>query len=186
MNPFPPRGCEDLNREPTTTAGEIDRSALAGHLAACPRCAAWAEKDAALSRLWDATRPVEPTDAVWADLAARLDSPTKARPASFVLPLPRWRRPALLVLVAAQAASVLAAVVLWSAHRRPLDPATPPQTLVQVTTFPQAEFEFNQGEFPLIREQDGGLHAITLAQDDRSNTLDGSLAMFNYFEALAE
>jgi len=89
------------------------------------------------------------------------------------------------VLVAAQAAAVLAAVVLWSAHRRPADPAAPGPDSTRVALL-QGAFDINPGELCSLREEDGGLHAIIVAQDDRTNAIDGYYPMLGFLESLAE
>ena len=47
-------------------------------MAHCPACAAWAKRAAGLDRLWEATRPPEPSsevwDALWGRLARSLDA----------------------------------------------------------------------------------------------------------------
>ena len=71
--------CDDVIRELAVPTDDRDTAALASHLANCGNCADWAQKDSQFERLWDATRPVEPSaqlwDEVWSHVAASLDSP---------------------------------------------------------------------------------------------------------------
>jgi hypothetical protein len=67
---------------------------MAAHLAACPACAEWARRAGSLDRLWEATRPAEPSseawDAVWAQIAPTLPGhaavPYEGAPASGLSP----------------------------------------------------------------------------------------------------
>ncbi len=75
-----PCSCDEVIRELAVPTDDRDSAALAEHLANCPSCADWAKRDAEFDRLWDATRPVEPSsqawDAVWSHIASSLDSST--------------------------------------------------------------------------------------------------------------
>jgi hypothetical protein len=75
--------CNDLIRELAVPTDDRDSGAVAEHLANCPPCASWAKRDTQFDRLWNATRPVEPSaqiwDSVWADIASSLDSSTPAQ-----------------------------------------------------------------------------------------------------------
>ena len=132
--------CDEVIKELATPTDHRDSTALAEHIAGCPACAAWANRAAQLDRLWEATRPPEPTadvwDAVWARMATSLDPSTStelessltpvglperiaARGRDFLIKAPRhsprsrpgtWRRSALIGL--AQAAAILLAVGL--------------------------------------------------------------------------
>ena len=74
--------CDEVIRELAVPTDDRDSAALAEHLASCPSCADWAKRDAQFDRLWDATRPTEPSpqvwDTVWAHIASSLDSSTPA------------------------------------------------------------------------------------------------------------
>jgi hypothetical protein len=201
--------CDEVTSElsaPSPGAG-TDGPDVAAHLAACPDCASWAERGRALDRLWDATRPAEPSDetwdAVWSDVNAKLDGTAVVR-----APRPGyWRRRAVTMALVAQAAAVVAAVTLW-ANRRPAE--EPAETgagsqLAQsrdVTPTPgpmltTVAFEIEPGETGVIREDVKGFHLVELAQDERSgsrvrratwantNTSDANYEMHNYFEAIA-
>jgi len=72
--------CDEVIKELAAPTDHRDSTALAGHIAGCPACAGWANRAAQLDRLWEATRPVEPTpdawDAVWARMTTSLDPST--------------------------------------------------------------------------------------------------------------
>ena len=72
--------CDEVIKELATPTDHRDSTALAGHIAGCPACAGWANRAVQLDRLWEATRPPEPTpevwDAVWARMATSLDPST--------------------------------------------------------------------------------------------------------------
>ena len=74
--------CDEVIRELAVPTDDRDSAALAEHLANCPSCAVWAKRDAQFDRLWDATRPMEPSpqvwDTVWSHIASSLDSATPA------------------------------------------------------------------------------------------------------------
>ena len=72
--------CEEVERELAAPTPGCDRVAMADHLADCPSCAAWAQSAERLDRLWEATRPAEPSaeawDSVWSGISAALDRPS--------------------------------------------------------------------------------------------------------------
>ncbi|GAC1470054.1 MAG: hypothetical protein NVSMB9_14700 [Isosphaeraceae bacterium] len=187
-----PLHCDDVTRELAAPAPGFDRLALAAHLAACPACASWADQDAALTRIWDATRPVEPSDAawdtLWAQVNARRDDARTAvavvEPAIFPgLPRPRKRLASGLFMAAQAAAILAAAVLLWPSRSVPVGRVA--DVLAQAPVLPLG-FEIDQGEPILIREGPQGLRAVVLAQDDRLNKIDDNYELFNYFESMAE
>jgi len=71
--------CDEVMRELNQPGDDRDDRALAQHLAGCQECAQWAEHAARFNRLWDATRPVDPSteswDRLWSSVAARIDHP---------------------------------------------------------------------------------------------------------------
>jgi len=136
--------CDEVVKELATPTDHRDSTALADHIAGCPACADWANCAVQLDRLWEATRPIEPTpdvwDAVWARMASSLDpststelestGPLNGSPRVVEIPLngprhsPRSRpwHSAAIGLGLAQAAAILLAVGLaW--HQ-----STPSQT----------------------------------------------------------
>jgi hypothetical protein len=74
--------CDEVIRELVVPTDDRDSAAVAEHLANCPSCSGWAERDAQFDRLWNATRPIEPSPqvwgTVWAHIASSLDSSTPA------------------------------------------------------------------------------------------------------------
>jgi len=74
--------CEEVTRELAAPSGPTDQADLAAHLAACPACAGWSSRADRLDRLWDATRPADPSpgslDALWARASAALEAPSPA------------------------------------------------------------------------------------------------------------
>jgi hypothetical protein len=131
--------CNEVIRELSVPTDDRDSAALTEHLASCPSCSHWAKRDAQLERVWNATRPTEPSPqvwhAVWARIASSLDmstpveseANTPARPTlngsvrhvetplglPGVLPRSRSRNWAVIGMIGlAQAAAVLLAVGL--------------------------------------------------------------------------
>jgi hypothetical protein len=82
--------CDKVIKELATPTDDRDSTALAEHIAGCPACAGWANRAAQLDRLWEATRPVEPTpevwDAVWARIGTSLDLMTATEVGSSFTP----------------------------------------------------------------------------------------------------
>lgn len=74
--------CDEVIRELSAPTDDRDGAALADHLAACASCAGWARLVDRLDRVWDATRPVEPSpgtwDGVWANIERSLAEPAAA------------------------------------------------------------------------------------------------------------
>jgi hypothetical protein len=195
--------CDEVTRAlaapgaPGAEGPGLDCDAVAEHLAACPRCADWVARNAALTGLWEATRPAEPSDAAWDALwsrgAARLDAPrapdvepeVAAEPDVLpFLPVSRGRLVARL-FVAAQAAAILAAAVLWAARRPAPAPDLPEAGLMVRTVALRAEVEAEPGEILIIRDEGQSLRPDKVTQDDRSNTLDPYWAALNDLEDFA-
>ena len=190
-----PTGCDDV-MQALAAPGVLSSEAVAEHLAGCPSCAAWAERDAALTRLWEATRPIEPSpvvwDAVWTRLADRLDTVPEPEQVPNIHVMPIRSRPGMRVrlFIAAQAAAVLAALVLGLSHSRPthgprplsVDSGGPAQTASLIPV------EMEPGLLGLLREREDGLgfRLVEIARDDRSNALAGDFDALNHFEAMAE
>jgi hypothetical protein len=140
--------CDEVMRELNLPGDDRDDRALAHHLAECEACARWSEHAAAFSRLWAATRPVDPPtdswDRLWSLVTARLDrlapvaAPRSRSDHSFSpgadsagwhsSPVLRpWRGLAAIGLVGlAQAAALLVAVNLyWNPGPREARPHAP-------------------------------------------------------------
>ena len=82
--------CDEVIRELAVPTDDRDSAAVADHLANCPSCAGWVKRDAQFDRLWNATRPLEPSpqvwDTVWAHIASTLDSSMPAEFEAIALP----------------------------------------------------------------------------------------------------
>jgi len=120
--------CEDLIRELASPRGDLSPAQIDGHLASCPACAEWSRRAARFDRIWEATRPSEPTtdamDALWARASVALD----ARPVPATLRFegqPRRRTWVRSAFMLAQAAAILAAAVflLRRDDARPIEAA---------------------------------------------------------------
>jgi hypothetical protein len=176
--------CDDVAGALGAPLSEHDVRALTEHLAVCPTCGARFAREARLTRLWDATRPAEPSaaawDAVWARVAAGIEAPA---PAPAVSPIRRFglRRSAVAWLALAQAAAVFAAVTtIWALQRTPVV-APQPMHMVQV-----AHLEFDDGSM-LIRQNAAGQQTVQeIELNDNPFGLDGNLAMFNEVEGMAK
>jgi hypothetical protein len=148
--------CDEVIRELAAPTDDRESAALAAHLGGCPSCSEWARQAARLDRLWDATRPPDPSPeawaSVWANVARSLPSAAaddeaqavRARPsrngtASKIVAHPApptpaanpprtWRMGAIALMVLAQAAAIL--VALGLAWRGPS--SGPPSRNVEV------------------------------------------------------
>ncbi len=73
--------CDDVIRELAAPSDDRNPAALGEHLAGCTACSEWAKRASQLDRLWDFTRPSEPTpqawEAVWTRIVEKLDSSTQ-------------------------------------------------------------------------------------------------------------
>ena len=127
--------CDEVMRELNLPSDDRDDRAVAEHLAECEACARWSKHADKFNRLWDATRPLDPSieswDRLWSSVTARIDgsppvsTPHSRRDHAFVAaaddaprhssPLARsWRGLAAIGLVGlAQAAALLLAVNLY-------------------------------------------------------------------------
>ena len=159
---------------------------LAEHLAACPACAAWAENHAAVTRLWEATRPIEPSPAAWDDVWAGVTARLDAQPQDVISFTSNSRRPFRGPAVrAAQAAAVVAALVLgWVQFGRPT-PGDREAPTVAAHSPVHGEVEIATGEVVMLRDDGHGLQPVVLASDDRPG-VDPNFQMFNDLEAMAE
>jgi hypothetical protein len=187
--------CDEVIRELAVPTDDGDSAALAEHLANCPSCTSWAKRDAEFDRLWDATRPVEPSseawDTVWCHITSSIDSKApeefNAYTASTV-PLngsvyaghtpfgipstssrSRSRNWAAIGLIGlAQAAAVLLAVT-WTWHS-----SSRPDTV-----------EIEAGRWVVIRVEDSAVKVVDLTPDGISYSVDDWLLAFNAAEAIS-
>jgi hypothetical protein len=78
--------CVDVIRELAAPTDKRDAIGLADHLSRCSSCANWARQAEQLDRLWDLTRPSEPSpegwDNLWSQVTYSLDNPIAQEVAS--------------------------------------------------------------------------------------------------------
>lgn len=174
--------CDEVILELAVPSADHDPAVMAEHLAGCEACAEWARRAERLDRLWDATRPTEPTPAAWnvvwsniaEGLAARETHPASTTPATPIViparrPAPgRWIAAVALVGLA-QAAAIL--VALGLAWRAPSD--SPESRLAEsdrsIRTEPTAIRSAHPVD-PVVDIEAGGLMVIRF--DRKSSRLE--------------
>jgi hypothetical protein len=201
--------CDEVIRELAVPTGDRDPTALAEHIAGCPSCGLWSRRAGQLDRLWDLTRPTEPStevwDSLWAHVTASLDTPASAGPVQTYVPIlhglngtsaqvdglvperhnarssRRWLAIGLVGL--AQAAAVLVAVTLT----RPFSTKSPPmQADSSVAANPMTvNLEIEEGHLVVIR-WDGLSGKVEDRTLDISDGVDDWLLGLNAVEALAD
>jgi hypothetical protein len=185
-----PMRCDDVTRALAVPTAGRDASALAEHLAACPACSDFAGRLGQLDRLWQATRPVEPSDAAWETLWSgvcdRLDQPAaveagvgiedEAGRDLIALPVAAsrsWRRRLTAVFGLAQAAALLVCFGLLLAR--------PPQEVRGAGVV-----DIEPGEVVFI-DGNGQVHRTAATDADAGpSDVDDNFAMFNALEAMAK
>jgi len=177
--------CGNVIRELSAPTGEPRAALLADHLAHCPSCARWAERNARLDQIWEATRPPELSaaawDRLWADVSESLDrsrvtvAPAPA-PALVLAPAVArpWRRSAVAVFALAQAAAILVGFGL--AWRQPPSVVMASEKVVDL---PQ-----DQDQIPVISLDHKTVR--TLAQNGSPNGVDPLFYALGEFESQAE
>ena len=172
-----PLRCDDVTGALSAPRAAIDLPGLAEHLAECPDCAAHVQRDAALTRLWESTRPLEPSaetwNTIWNGVRDRLD----AQPET--IPLRPRQRYTAIAFITAQAAAVLAAFVLWAAHR----PAVDAPASHELAQAPRVEIDW--GEPVVIHLEGHDLRTSALPRDEPLTGVD-AFVCFNDVEAMAE
>jgi hypothetical protein len=172
--------CEDLRRELAAPSGLPTPDEMADHLASCPDCAERSRRSARLDRIWEATRPPEPSiqalDTLWARASTSLDGPKSA-----VIPFPTARagrsRWAVVAFFGAQAATVLVAASFLFRND------------VQVAAAPPARVVANQDQPVIVRIDDDG-HRVEILDDSGQFALSSmadatSHDVFNALESMA-
>lgn len=185
--------CVDVTEKLSNWSGPCDDPAVTDHLARCPRCAAWAERDARLGRLWEATRPAEPSadewDGVWGRISDALD---RAEPVALPLKRSGRARHALWIAVGvAQAAAVLLAVLYFQGSPRGEAPRVvqhhqPAVAQPQPSTPAEPEVEIDPGALVLIRETKGHVETVELALNAGVGQVDPAYETLNALEAIAQ
>lgn len=202
--------CEEVTRELAVPTPARDDLAIAQHLAGCEACARWAEQAAEFDRLWDATRPAEPSgeswDELWASVTARLDaSPCPAVNGGRSTRVPNllqvppasagrgrvWRGLAAVGIVGlAQAAALLIAVgVAWHGTDKPTPlPREGDSTVVvqNSTVGLDSVIDVEEGEVPLIRPDGKRVRVDGLAAQDAPNGVDEWYLFWNVLEPMAK
>jgi hypothetical protein len=174
--------CDDVIRKLAEAGNRPDEPKLAEHLAGCSACAEWLDRAQRFEKLWDATRPAEPSpqawDALWSRVSAHLDQPITAESnghglhlAEFPRAMPdrpespepavspartgRWRSLAAFGMVGlAQAAAVLLAIGLsWYAPVKVLD---------ALPALAEAKVEVGEGQVVVIRSDGSKADVVDL------------------------
>ena len=174
--------CDDVIRKLTEPGNRPDEPRLAEHLAGCRACAEWFDRAQRFEKLWDATRPAEPSpqawDALWSTVSAHLDQPVavernghglhlaefpRAMPERSKSPEPalspsrtrRWRSLAAVGMVGlAQAAALLLAIGLsWQV------PVTVPDALPALA---EVNVEVGEGQKVVIRSEGSKVDVVDL------------------------
>jgi hypothetical protein len=83
--------CVDVIQELAVPSDMHDAAALADHLRHCSSCAAFADHSAQLDRLWEVTRPGEPTPEVWDNLWSQLAHSLESSTSQEVAASPAYR-----------------------------------------------------------------------------------------------
>jgi len=196
----------------TTTDSALAPAELAEHLAHCPRCAAWAQREARLTRLWEATRPDEPGPAIWSTVWAKVTQALETTPATLptLAPSPfqlhsflavrSLRRRAWASFAIAQAAVVLLAAWFLSGPRT--GPELAMNSVPRLDSKPKAvavleptaavavaKIEIDAGEVSLLQSDGVGGVRVATRSDltvEGSSAVDSAFAMLNAMEAMAE
>jgi len=185
---------ESLSLSPSPAPAEI-AAEVEAHLASCPHCAAWARRDARLSRLWEATQPQEPSPAAWTTLWDRVTSTLEATPSTLsasslkLIPsteVPPWRRWTWGALAVAQAAVILLGAWLVS---RP-EVVGPPQPPGAPSGAPLVrrpdKVDIDYGSLALIHLDGPEVKVERYAADEDSSAVDSLLVGYGFLEALGE
>jgi hypothetical protein len=188
---------ESLSTPPVPASAEI-AAAVDAHLASCPHCAAWARRDARLSRLWEATQPEEPSPAAWSTLWSQVASTLEATSVTpsilsasslKIAPsagTPTWRRWTWGALAVAQAAVILLAAWLVS---RP-EVVGPPQPPGAPSGAPlvrkPAKVDIDYGSLALIHLDGPEVKVDSYSADEGTGSVDSLLVGYGFLEALGE
>lgn len=194
--------CVDVIRGLSVSKGETQVPGVAEHLSGCPRCAAWAARDARLGRLWDATRLDDPDVEAWEPVWGRICQALDETPVA-VLPLKRpsaSHRVWYVALGLAQVAAVLAAVLYFRqagstprprlAQQGQVVPMPPPLRVAPadagtLTLVSRQVVEIPTGELVVIRKDGDHFKADELALNSSLVQVDPTFELLNSLEAIA-
>lgn len=190
--------CEDVIQELSAPAGRVDSTAVSDHLAQCPQCALWAERDAKVDRLWEATRPAALSSQEWDSIWTNATEAAERLPRSDVLPMPvatpRFSLRTVWVFGFAQVAAAATILIVLAVYpgadgkkaQVAQNPA-PPVELVKNTPHMIDEVEVDQGEFPVFHFDSQGkkLSQTDLAQYESPARIGSSLELYNELEGNA-
>jgi hypothetical protein len=193
--------CDEVIRELAVPTDDRDSVALAEHVSRCRTCAHWAQRAEEFDRVWNVTRPQEPSpetwEALWLRVTAALGTSAGrdvSRPLAVdqgnrpmrLRPSPRrrrWQTVAIGLIALSQAAAVLLAVALT----RPIGTKSLPSQVVAdaIATPLPVNLEIAEGHLVVIRWE----HQRT-RMDDRtphgSFGFDDWLTVFNMVEGLSK
>ena len=136
-----------------------------------------------LARVWEATRPAEPSGSVWEPVWVQVSHELDR--AGTVIPVTARfsRRYALAALFAAQAAAVVLAVV-WTFRQPSPEPSVTPAVPLAVVA--RGTVDIASGRVVMIRADGAKVRVVEVASSDESNVSGGVedfYEMFNKFEA---
>lgn len=187
--------CVDVIRELAAPTGGPEAAGLAEHLARCPRCAAWAERDAQLDRLWEATQPAEPMLAEWNAVWARVSQTLDQTAASATRPLPvpspsastrPWSLAALVLLGLAQAAALLFVIFSQGCPKWPQKPQVVRTVPLSQESLMNVEVEIDPGQLAVIIRESEGVRVTSLALNENAGGIDPTFDGLNSLEAIAQ
>lgn len=144
--------------------------------------------DDSIAALWDATRPIEPSDAawdaVWNQINARLDAPNVI-PFAPVAAHDGRSRVAVALLGLAQAAAVVALMLFGGPLARHQGPIALPGAVTEPVA--TVEIDPSPGALVLIHAEGSGQPTVVSVElNRRPNALDGNIAMLNTLESMAD
>ncbi len=207
--------CDQVAQELSAPTGRLDPSAMAGHLAACPRCAAWSEKMENLDRIWEATRPADPPafafDRLWSNVNQAIETGSEpdvaADPAPQTIPFDpdrrrvgRWRTVvAVLAPVAAAAILLIALLPGGTPTQPPAGPDLVANTDTETTdAHPESGFDA-EGALAVLDAKLGEVTTIHIGEDgvpqieerplipvSDTETIAASFDVLNYVETLSD
>jgi hypothetical protein len=122
--------CEEISRELVVPTGAYEPKALDEHVSACPSCADWLDRSRQFDRLWEASRPVEPSYSTWGRLWAKVtEAADQAQQQT--RPMPEQGRSLLFALAALAQAAVLVVAAVALLRTQGLSPAVRPVAVVE-------------------------------------------------------